>query len=62
MGHEQPDLRRAYQRVVKVPASRVDAYEWLQALIRAVQERAGSVTASMIRATLMAAPGSPWGL
>ena len=28
--------------VVKVPASRVDAYEWLQALIRAVQERAGT--------------------
>ena len=48
--------------VVKVLASRSDAYEWLQALIRAVQERAGSVTASMIRATLMAAPGGPWGL
>ena len=48
--------------VVKVLASRSDAYEWLQALIRAVQERAGSVTAGMIRATLMAAPGSPWGL
>ena len=48
--------------VVKVLASRVDAYQWLQFLIRVVQERAGSVTASMIRAALMAAPGSPWGL
>lgn len=49
--------------VVKVLASsRVDAYEWMQVLSQAVQERAGSVTASMIRAILGAEPGSPWGL